>query len=182
MYHLKIFNRSIIYMDGEGNGAPLQYSCLTNPMERGAWWAAVHGVAKSQTWLNNFTFTFPFMHWRSKGQPTPVFLPGKSQGQGKPGGLPSMGWHRVGHDWSDLAAAAAAASGMKKKCIFEIQDCKPLGTGWDFSQDYIGIGYCGMEGDYSFIYNPEILNHSPGSVFFLYWEDWGVTWRTGGDQ
>ena len=42
----------------------------------------------------------------------------------------------------------------------------PLGTGWDFSQDYIGIGYCGMEGDYSFIYDPEILNHSPGSVFY----------------
>ena len=56
----------------------------------------------------------------------------------------------------------------KKKSIFEIQNCKPLGTGWDFSQDYIGIGYCGMEGDYSFIYDPEILNHSPGSVFFLY--------------
>ena len=55
-----------------------------------------------------------------------------------------------------------------KKCIFEIQDCKPLGTGWDFSQDYIGIRYCGMEGDYSFIYDPEILNHSPGSVLSLY--------------
>ena len=55
---------------------------------------------------------------------------------------------------------------MQKKCIFEIQDSKPFGTGWDFSQDYIGIGYCGMEGDYSFIYDPEILNHSPGSVFF----------------
>ena len=55
----------------------------------------------------------------------------------------------------------------KKKCIFEIQDCKPLGTGWDFSQDYIGIGYSGMEGDYSFIYDLEILNHSPGSIIFL---------------
>ena len=44
---------------------------------------------------------------------------------------------------------------------------KPLGTGWDFSQDYIGIGYYGMEGDYSFIYDPEILNHSPGSVLSL---------------
>ena len=55
MYHLKIFNRSIIYMDGEGNGAPLQYSCLTNPMGRGAWWAAVHGVARSQTRLSDFS-------------------------------------------------------------------------------------------------------------------------------
>ena len=63
---------------GEGNGTPTQYSCLENPMDRGAWWAAVHGVAKSQTRLSDFTF----MHWRRKWQPTPVFLPGESQGQG----------------------------------------------------------------------------------------------------
>ena len=42
---------------GEGNGTPLQYSCLENPMDRGAWWATIHGVAKSQTWLSDFTFT-----------------------------------------------------------------------------------------------------------------------------
>ena len=47
-------------MSGEGNGAPLQYSCLENPMDGGAWWAAVHGVVKSQTRLNDFTFTFHF--------------------------------------------------------------------------------------------------------------------------
>ena len=46
--------------NGEGNGTPLQYSCLENPMDRGAWWAAVHGVAKSRTWLSDFTFTFHF--------------------------------------------------------------------------------------------------------------------------
>ena len=63
---------------GEGNGTPLQYSCLENPMDRGAWWAAVHGVAKSRTRLSDFTF----MHWRRKWQPTPVVLPGESQGQG----------------------------------------------------------------------------------------------------
>ena len=73
-------------------------------MDGGAWWAAVHGVAKSPTRLSDFTFTFT--HWRRKWQPTPVFLPGESQGQGEPGGLPSMGSHRVGHDCSDLAAAA----------------------------------------------------------------------------
>ena len=50
---------------GEGNGTPLQYSCLENPMDGGAWWAAVHGVAKSRTRLSNFTF----MHWRRKWQP-----------------------------------------------------------------------------------------------------------------
>ena len=57
---------------------PLQYSCLENPMDGGAWWAAVHGVVKSRTWLSDFTF----MHCRRKWQPTPVFLPGASQGQG----------------------------------------------------------------------------------------------------
>ena len=58
---------------------PLQHSCLENPMDGGAWRAAVHGVAKSQTQLSDFTFTF--MHWRRKRQPTPVFLPGESQGR-----------------------------------------------------------------------------------------------------
>ena len=48
------------YYTGEGNGTPLRYSCLENPMDGGAWWAAVHGVAKSQTRLSNFTFTFHF--------------------------------------------------------------------------------------------------------------------------
>ena len=66
------------YLGGEDNGTPLQYSCLENPMDRGAWWAAVHDVAKSRTQLSDFTFTF--MHWRRKWQPTPVFLPGESQG------------------------------------------------------------------------------------------------------
>ena len=61
----------------EGNGNPLQYFCLENPMDGGAWLAAVHGVAKSQTQLSNFTF----MHWRRKWQPTLVFLPGESQGR-----------------------------------------------------------------------------------------------------
>ena len=59
---------------------PLQYSCRENPMDGGAWWAAIHGVAKSQTWLTSLSL-FTFMHWRRKWQPTPVFLPGESQGQ-----------------------------------------------------------------------------------------------------
>ena len=65
----------------EGDGTPLQYSRLENPMDGGAWGAAVHWVAKSRTRLNDFTFT-SFMHWRRKWQPTPVFLPRKSQGRG----------------------------------------------------------------------------------------------------
>ena len=69
---------------------------------------------------------FTFMHWRRKWQPTPVFLPGESQGR-QSGGLPSMGSHRVGHDWSDLAAAAAAAA---QSCLTlcNPMDCGPPGS------------------------------------------------------
>ena len=128
---------------GEGNGNPLQYSCLGNPMDGGAWWAAVHGVARSRTRLSSFTFTFHFHALEKATAPTPVLPPGQSQGAwwaavhgvtkswtrlsnftftfhfhalekemathssvlawripgtGEPGGLPSMGLHRVGHD------------------------------------------------------------------------------------
>ena len=68
-------------INGEGNGTPLQYSCLKNPMDRGAWWAAVHGVTESWTRLSNFTFTFHFHALEKEWQPTPVFLPGEFQGQ-----------------------------------------------------------------------------------------------------
>ena len=51
-------------------------------MDGGAWWVAVYGVAKSRTRMSDFTFTFPFMQWRRKWQPTPMFLPGESQGRG----------------------------------------------------------------------------------------------------
>ena len=62
-------------------------------MDRGAWWAAVHAVAKSQTRLTDFTFT----HWRRKWQPTPVFLPGESQGWGS-----LVGFHLWGRTESDM--------------------------------------------------------------------------------
>ena len=83
---------------GEGNGTPLQYSCLENPMDGGAWWAAVHGVAKSRTRLSDFTSTF--MHWRRKWQPTPVFLPGESQGRGS-----LVGYRLWGRTESDTTEA-----------------------------------------------------------------------------
>ena len=93
---------------GEGNGTPLQYSCLENPMGGGAWWAAVHGVSKSRTWLSDLTFTIHF-HALEKEMATHSSVLGwRIPGMGEPGGLPSMGSHRVRHDWSDLAAAAAA--------------------------------------------------------------------------
>jgi len=102
---------------GEGNGTPLQYPCLENPMDRGAWWAAVHGVAKGQTWLSDFTLTFHF-HALEKDMAThSSVLAWRIPGVGEPGGLPSIGLHRVGHDWNDLAAAAAVVSGATNKRI-----------------------------------------------------------------
>ena len=92
---------------GGGNGTPLQCSCLEDPMDGGALWAAVHGVARSWTWLRDFTFTFHF-HALEKEMATHSSLAWRIPGTGEPGGLPSMGSHRVGHDWSDLAAPAAA--------------------------------------------------------------------------
>ena len=67
---------------GEGNGTPLQYSCLENPMEGGACWTAVHGVAKSQTQLSDFTFTFHFHALEKEMATHSVFFPGESQGRG----------------------------------------------------------------------------------------------------
>ena len=92
---------------GEGNGTPLQYSCLENPMDGGAWWAAVHGVAKSRTQLSTFTFTFHFHALEKEMATHSSVLAWRIPGTGEPGGLLSMGSHRVGHNWSDLAAAAA---------------------------------------------------------------------------
>ena len=88
----------------EGNGTPLQYCCLEHPMDRGAWWAAVHGVAKSWTRLSKFTFTFHFHVLEKEMTTHSSVLAWRIPGTGEPGGLPSMGLHRVGHDWSDLAA------------------------------------------------------------------------------
>ena len=91
----------------EGIGNPLQCSCLENPMDRGAWWAAVHGVAKSRTRLSDFTFTFHFHALEEEMATHTSVLAWRIPGTVESGGLLSMGSHRVRHDWSDLAAAAA---------------------------------------------------------------------------
>ena len=83
---------------GEGNSNPLQYSCLENPIDGGAWWATVHGLAQSQTQLSYFTFTFHFHALEKEMATHSSVLAWRIPGTGEPGGLPSMGSHRVGHD------------------------------------------------------------------------------------
>ena len=129
---ITLFNLPIIHMrngdlsmsrsfNGEGNGTPSQYSCLENPMDGGAWRAAVHGVSEGQTQLSTSLSLFTFMHRRRKWQPA---LAWRIPGTGEPGGLPSMGSHRVGHDWSDLAVAVAVGHlnlvplGMGATCLY----------------------------------------------------------------
>ena len=85
---------------GEGNGNPLQYSCLESPVDSRAWLAAVHGVTKSWTRMSDCIFIFTFMHWRRKWQPSPVFLPGESQGLGSLVGY--LLWGRIESDMTEV--------------------------------------------------------------------------------
>ena len=83
---------------GEGSGTPLQCSCLENPMDRGAWWAPVRGVAKSQTQLSDLTFTFHFHALEKEMATHSSVLAWRIPGTGEPGGQPSLGSHRIRHD------------------------------------------------------------------------------------
>ena len=85
-------------MNGEGNGTPLQYSCLENPMNRGAWKAAVHGVAEGQIELKDFTFTFHFHSLEKEMATHSTVLAWRIPGTREPGGWLSMWSHRVGHN------------------------------------------------------------------------------------
>ena len=82
---------------GEKNGTPLQYSCLENPMNGGARWVTVPGVAKSWTRLRDFTFTFHFHALEKEMATHSSVLAWRIPGMGEPGGLSSMGSHRVRH-------------------------------------------------------------------------------------
>ena len=89
---------TFIILIREGNGTPLQYSCLGSPMDGGAWWAAVHGVAKSQTRLSDFTFTFHFHALEKEMATHSSTLSWEVPWTEEPGGLQSMGSQRVGRD------------------------------------------------------------------------------------
>ena len=99
-YDERIFNLAEIKTKKlrEGNGNPPQYSCLENPMDGGAWWAAVHGVARSWTRLSAFTFTFHFHALEKEMATHSSVLAWRIPGMAGPGGLPSMGSHRIRHD------------------------------------------------------------------------------------
>ena len=83
---------------GEGNGTPLQYSCLEDPMDGGAWKAALHQVTEGRTRLSDFTFTFHFHALEKEMATHSSVLAWRIPGMGELGGLLSMGSHRVGHD------------------------------------------------------------------------------------
>ena len=89
---------TLCYANREGNGNPLQSSCLENPINGGTWWAAVHGVAEGRTRVSDFTFTFHFHALEKEMATYSSVLAWRIPGMGEPGGLPSIGSHRVGHD------------------------------------------------------------------------------------
>ena len=97
VYFFRQFSYRIVYLMicrysfGEGTGEPLQYSCLETPMDGGAWWDVVHGVAKSHTRLSDFTFTFHFHALEKEMATHSSVLAWRIPGTGEPGGLPSMG-------------------------------------------------------------------------------------------
>ena len=125
---------------GEGNGTPLQYFCLENPMDGGAWSGEVHGITKSQTRLSDFTFTFHFHALEKEMATHSSVFAWRIPGMGEPGGLPSMESHRVGHDWSDLAAAADLFMNGWKFYSIEEQNTWRIEQRIDFgkSQDMTG--------------------------------------------
>ena len=119
---------------GEGNGTSLQYSCQENPMDGGAWKAAVHGVAEGRTQLSDFTFTFHFhfsLSLKKEMATHSDVLAWRIPRMGEPGGLPSMGSHRVRHDWSDLAATAAA----ELSSFLWWKETSMVGQGWQLPSE-----------------------------------------------
>ena len=103
---------------GEGTGTPLQNSCLENPMDRGAWWAAVHGVYRESDTTERLLSLCTSMHWRRKWQPTPVFLPGESQGWRS-----LVGCHLWGRTGSDTTDATQQEQQGKVLVFLDVSQC-----------------------------------------------------------
>ena len=102
LFHIQLYNKNLYFKMLQRHPTPV----LLPGKPHG--WRSLVGCSPWGRWVRHDWATslslFTFMHWRRKWQPTPLFLPGESQGR-EPGGLPSMGLHRVGNDWRDLAAA-----------------------------------------------------------------------------
>ena len=114
----QFLNRVQQTQDGEGNGNPLQYSCLETPMEAGAWQAAVQGVMKSQIRQSDFTFTFHFHALEKEMVTHSNFLAWRIPGTGEPSGLPSMG---VAQSWTQLKRLRSSSSSSRHKiplCLY----------------------------------------------------------------
>ena len=109
---LSVYFCNIYYNMGEGNSTPLQYSCLENPMDGGAWWAAVHGVAKSRTRLSDFTFTFHFHALEKEMATHSSVLPGESQGRGSLVGFRL--WGRIESDTTEVTKQQQQLSWTKR--------------------------------------------------------------------
>ena len=123
---------------GEGNGAPLQYSCLENPMDRGAWWAAVPGVTRSQTQLSDFPFTFHFHALEKEMAAHSSVLAWRIPGTGEPGGLPSLGSYRVG--LKRLSSSGSGRYVSRRGLVSSEQSQRALrtvlGTQWTLNKVY----------------------------------------------
>ena len=111
------FYSPLYFKDGEGNGTPLQYSCLENPMDRGTWWAVVHGVKKSQTRLSNFTLTFHFHALEKEMAPHSSVLAWRIPGMAEPDGLPSVGVPQRRTQLKWLSSSGGSSSTWKTFCI-----------------------------------------------------------------
>ena len=147
-------------------------------MDWGAWWAAVHGVTKSQTRLSNFTFTFHFHALEKEMATHSSVLAWRIPRMGEPGGLPSVGSHRVGHDWSALAAAAASF-----QCVFVLKDPFPTRSRIGISLEIFLVGNGHMASVGSLGWREGILFHgwAKCSFFccFLFFSE-GAYWKEAG--
>ena len=121
--------------NGEGTGNPLQYSSLENPMDREAWWAAVHGVAKSRARLSNFTFTFHFHALEKEMATHSSVLAWRIPGMEESGGLPSMGSHRVGHDQSDFSSSSSSSRSSRHVICFHRYELTKISVLWESLQE-----------------------------------------------
>ena len=147
-------------MRGEGNGTSLQYSFLENPMDRRAWWAVVHGIAKNRTPLRDFTFTFHFHALEKEMATHSTVLSWRIPGMGEPGGLSSMGSYRVRHNWSNLAVAAVNV--MTSSLDYKLHEGRDLICFW--SPFYFKVSISGKKMNES-----KMKKKKRKKIAFSYW-------------